>query len=239
MKRFWIFMILIACPATMLGQGSGSGWSGSSSHHSATSMPNTRYGGGGWWGGWDSGWGGSEQTAEGAALQGTAQVLSAAGQYNQATSAAAINLTEAQSNAMRNQVQGVQTFYQMRELGGAEREKERGMHPTPEELARRAHAAAPRDLSPSQMDPVSGVLFWPAALQDASFEANRLALDDYTVRWAKYGVLDYADKVQVRRNIDAMFVTLKSQITSMPPQDYVESRVFLESLLYATTRSMI
>ena len=87
------------------------------------------------------------------------------------------------------------------------------------------------------MDPVSGVLFWPAPFQDASFEAHRLALDDYTVRWVKYGALDYTDKAQVRENIDAMFVMLKSQIASLPPQDYLECRTFLQSLLYATTRA--
>ena len=61
---------------------------------------------------------------------------------------------------------------EMRELGRAVRERERGPRPTPEELARRACAAAPLPLSPSQMDPVSGVLFWPAAFQEAVSKAN-------------------------------------------------------------------
>ena len=51
----------------------------------------------------------------------------------------------------------------------------------------------------------------------------------------KYGGLDYADQRQVRENIDAMFDSLKSQISSIPPQDYVACRTFLQSLLYATT----
>ena len=76
----------------------------------------------------------------GAALQGMSQVISAAGQYNLATSAAAINMTEAESKQLSNNLQGVQTFWPMRDLGRAERAKERGPRPTPEELARLARA---------------------------------------------------------------------------------------------------
>ena len=37
----------------------------------------------------------------------------------------------------------------------------------------------------------------------------------------------------------AMFGVLKSQIDEIPPQEYVACRSFLQSVLYATTRSMI
>ncbi len=228
MKRIWIFMILIACPVMTLGQG------GSGSYQPAVPAPSTTvYGGGGGYG-----YGGA-QTAQGAALQGMSQVISAAGQYNLATSAAAINMTEAQSNQLRNNVQGVETFWQMRNIGRAEREKERGPRPTPEELARRARAGAPRGLSASQIDAVTGALYWPAALQDAMFQAQRSTVDEYTTKWVKYGALDYADQTQVRENIDSMFDGLKSQISSIPPQDYVACRTFLQSLLYATTRTTL
>ena len=138
MKRIWIFMILIACPVMTLGQGSGSAPSGSPPYQPAVPPPSTTvYGGGGGYG-----YGGG-QTAQGAALQGMSQVISAAGQYNLATSAAAVNLTQAESNQLRNNVQGVQTFWQMRDIGRAEREKERGPRLTPEQLARMARDGRP------------------------------------------------------------------------------------------------
>ena len=87
------------------------------------------------------------------------------------------------------------------------------------------------------MDPVSGVLFWPSVLQDPSFETQRTALDELTARWVKYGTLEYPDQTQVRDNVNSLFDTLKSRIASIPPQDYVASRSFLQSLLYATTRT--
>jgi len=167
------------------------------------------------------------------------QVISSAGQYNLATSAAAVNMTEAESNEMRNLIQGVQTFWEIRNLDRMEREYERGPRPTAEELARRARAGVPRALSMKQIDPVSGALLWPLVLQDGRFGAQRAALDEYTARWLKYGGLNYTDRAQVRENIGMMFDILKSQINSIPAQDYVECRTFLQSLLYATTRSVL
>jgi hypothetical protein len=233
MKRICIFMILVACPLLTLGQGSGSGSSGSPSYQPAVPAPTTAvYGGGGY------GYG-SAQTPAGAAMQGMSQVISSAGQYNLATSAAAVNMTEAQSKQLSNNLQGAQTFWAMRDLGRAERAKERGPRPTPEELARMARAGAPSGLKPSQIDPVSGKLYWPSALQDSGFESQRGIVDECTAKWIKYGGLDYADQTQVRENIDSMFDSLKSQISTIPPQDYVACRTFLQSLLYATTRTTL
>jgi hypothetical protein len=238
MQRTWIFLILIACPVMTFGQtgsrpaGSGTNPAPQPPYQPAVAPPTTAvYGGGGY------GYYGGAQTPAGAALQGYSQVISAAGQYNLNTSAAAVNLTQAQSNELRNQVQGVETFWQMRNIGRAEREKERGPRLTPEQLARIAHDGAPRPLTASQMDPVSGVLFWPGALQDPSFEQQRTAIDECTARWVKYGALEFADQNRVRENVNAMFDDLKGRIASIPPQDYVASRSFLQSLLYATTRT--
>jgi hypothetical protein len=191
------------------------------------------YGGGGW--------GGSSgaNTAQGAALQGMSQVISAKGQYNLNTSAAAINMTEAQSNEMRNQVQGVNTFWQMRDIGRAERAKERGPNLTPEQLARMAREGTPRGLTPSQMDPVSGRLNWPDALQDPSFDPQRTELDELCASWAKFGSLDYSQRSKVRQIVDDMFDGLKAQVAKIPPQTYVASRSFLQSLVFAATRTTL
>jgi hypothetical protein len=226
-------MILIGCPVMTLGQTGDSTPGSGPAYQPVVPPPSTTvYGGGGY------GYG-SAQTPEGAALQGMSQVISAAGQYNLATSAAAVNMTQAESNQLRNNVQGVQTFWQMRDIGRTERAKERGPRLTPEQLARMARDGAPRALSASQMDPVSGVLYWPSALQDVALQAQRLLIDEFTAKWVKYGALDYAEQKQVRDNIDTMFDGLKSQIGSVPPQDYVACRTFLQSLLYATTRTTL
>jgi len=148
-------------------------------------------------------------------------------------------LTRAQSNELRNQIERVQTFWIMRAIGAAERERERGPRPTPDELARRARAAAPRVLSTSQIDPVSGALYWPSALQSGSFAAQRSAIDQHTAKWVKYGELGYSDQTEIRENVGTMFNSLKSQISAIPAHDYLACRMFLQSLLYATTKSVL
>ena len=102
-----------------------------------------------------------------------------------------------------------------------------------------ARAGVPSGLTPSQIDPVSGKLYWPSALAGPRFSPQRSVVDECTAKWIKYGGLDYADQTQVRENIDTMFDSLKSQIASIPPQDYMTCRKFLQSLLYATTRTTL
>ncbi len=109
---------------------------------------------------------GTPQTAAGAELQGTAAVIAATGKSDLASSAAAVNLTQAESNALRNRVQAVQTFWDVRNLGRAEREKDRRWPPSKasseEEVAqKKTRTAAPFSLNANQMDPATGALNWP------------------------------------------------------------------------------
>ena len=78
---------------------------------------------------------GVPETADSLALQGTAQVAAAAGQYNLNSSTAALAATEAEKGELQNQVQGVQTFWEARRLGRMERVAELGPQAGPEELA--------------------------------------------------------------------------------------------------------
>ena len=138
MKRFAVIAILLVGPVLAVGQNNQVVPGNEQNRQVITPPPVTQVYNGGY-----GGWGGGGQTPEGAALQGMSQVISAQGQANLANSAAAINWTQAESNSLQNQVQGVQTFWAMRDIGREEREKERGPRPTPEELARRAAPRAP------------------------------------------------------------------------------------------------
>ncbi len=92
-------------------------------------------------------------------------------------------------------------------------------------------------MNTNQIDPVTGQLHWPSALQLPVFNEQREPVDELAAKWVKYGTLDYSDQTTMRQNIDGMFDGLKGQITSIPAQDYVQCRTFLQSLLYATTRT--
>ena len=236
MNRLWLLMMALACPVLTLAQSGPPG----SGHELPPYQPvvpaptTTVYGAGG---GWHGGGGGT--TVAGSALNGMSQVISAAGQYNLATSAAAVNMTQAQSNAMQNQVQSCNTFWELQNIGRAQRAAERGPRSTPEQLARLARMGIPKELTPSQMDPVSGRLNWPDALQDASFDSERREVDELFGKLATYGALGHSDRGQAREVVGAMFEGLKAQVRQIPPQEYVASRNFLQSLAYAATKTLL
>ena len=221
-------------PVMTLGQAPAARPSGGGATYRPAVPPQTTnvYSGGGW-----SGYSNGASTAAGSALNGMSQVISAAGNYNLATSAAAMNMTHVQREEMNNQQQWVNTFYAMRAAGREGRAAERGPNLTAEQIARMARDGAPTPLRPSQMEPVSGRLDWPGPLQDNRFESQRGEVDQLSAKRATYGGLDYTDQSEFREAIDSMFDELKSQIRQIPPQDYVVCRTFLRSLLYAVTRN--
>ncbi len=106
-----------------------------------------------------------------------------------------------------------------------------------QQLARYAIEEAPRPLNPMQADSVSGNINWPSALQLDTFAPARKVVDELFVQRAKYGGLTYSDQMTAKKTIDGMFDSLKAQIKTIPPQDYVECRTFLRSLIYATTKT--
>jgi hypothetical protein len=178
---------------------------------------------------------GVAQTAPGAALQGLAQVTGAVAQQDLALSLAAVNASQAENNALRNNVQNVQTFWEMQNIGRAQRANERGPRATSNEIAQRAHERAQPRLSASQIDPLTGALYWPGPLQDARYDARRSAIDRYAAKWARYGTLDATERKLMRENINGMLDSLKSQMSDIPPREYLNSRSFLKSLLITTT----
>ena len=185
------------------------------------------------------GWPGysSPGTVAGSAMNGMANAISAAGSYNLSTSAAAINMTQAEHNQLQNDMEATNTYFEMRSANRAYRAAEAGPKPTMEQLVRVSKEGAPRQLGASQMDPVSGTLAWPVLLQDDSYKAPRTEVDGLFTKRASLGGLGYTDQNHVRRAVNTMFDTLKSQIRDVPPQDYVASRSFLNSVIYAATKT--
>jgi hypothetical protein len=185
------------------------------------------------------GWGGysSPGTAAGSAMNGMASMMSAAGNYNLSTSAAAINMTQAEHNQLENDMLATDTYFQMRSANKKYREAEAGPKPTMEQLVRISKEGAPRQLASSQMDPVSGTLNWPVVLQDDNYKAPRQQVDELFAKRASQGGLNYPDQSSVKSAVESMFATLKSQIRDIPPQDYVTSRSFLNSVVYAAAKT--
>ena len=237
MNRGYLFFLIMAFPAMILAQSETSQEQRSKAnpapYQPAVPAPSVNMYGGGGWPGYSSG----ALTAAGSAMSGMASVISAKGDYNLSTSAAAINMTQAQKNEIENRQQWTNTYFDMRETNRKAHAAERRPPPTMEQIARMAREGVPKKLQPSQIDAVSGGLNWPSALQDPAFESQRSEVDQLFAARARYGGLSYADQTKVREAVDTMFDALKAQVREMPPPDYVACRTFLQSVTYAATKT--
>ncbi|OHB85183.1 MAG: hypothetical protein A2V98_20430 [Planctomycetes bacterium RBG_16_64_12] len=166
-------------------------------------------------------------------MNGMGNVISSKGNYNLATSEAAINMTQAQQNEIQNHLTYANTYFQMKETNQAYKKAQAKPRPTEEQLARWAREAAPQPVSPSEVDPVSGAINWPNVLQQDSFAAQRTALEQLSAQKAAHGSLSISDEMAARKTIESMFAQLKSQVRDVPTQDYIASKHFLQSMIYA------
>ena len=239
MKRLCFLLILVAFPALILAQPSPqySRPSGSSQPYQPAVPPPSMFGG---YGGWSGDYGGTgASTAAGSAMNGMASVISAKGNYNLSTSAAAVNMTQAQKQEIQNRQQWTNTYFDMRATNKAARQADEGPQPTLEQIARFARDGAPKPLASDQWNPVAGTVNWPALLQQDQFAPQRSELEQLLAKQATYGRLDYSDQTKARENIETMFAGLKSQIKDVPPMDWTASNSFLKSLNYAVTKTVI
>jgi hypothetical protein len=189
---------------------------------------------GGYYGG-----GGHASTLEEGAMNGMANVISAAGDYNLATSAAAVNLTEAQRNDIQNRQMNTQAYFDIRAINRASRAQAAGPKPTMEQLTRIARQGAPEGLQSGQFDPVSGQIAWPKTLLDEIFGLPRATVDQLFVKRAAQGDLGISDHSALRQAVESMSAQLKAHIKDVKPQDYVDARKFLQNVMYtAAQRSL-
>jgi hypothetical protein len=172
-------------------------------------------------------------------MQGLASVISAQGDYNLSTSAAAINMTQAQRQDIQNRQQWTNTYFEMRAANRAATAAERGPPPSQEQLARIAAAGVPKPLPSHEMDPVSGRVTWPTLLADELFAQQRADLERLLAKRAQYGNLGIADQNQAGAAIEGMSAKLQAQIRNVPGQQYVASKEFLKSLMYHMTKTLL
>lgn len=178
-------------------------------------------------------------TPASAALHGMASVISAAGDYNLATSAAAVNMTQAQRNAIQNRQQWTRAYFDLRETNREARAAERGPAPSMEQIARIAHQGVPEPLSPSQLDPVTGRIEWPGVLLDEPFEPQRAELERLFAHRVMYGGLSHTDYRRLHGAIGTMLAGLKEQVDEMPPMDYIACKTFLKGLDHAAMKEQL
>lgn len=183
--------------------------------------------------------GGAGTTPAGSAMTGMSNVISAKGDFALSTSAAAVNMTQAQKQEIQNRQEYTNTYFDMRATNKQARAAEEGPRATMEQLARIAHEDAPKALSPGEMNEVTGKLSWPQALQLDSYAAGRKKLEELFGTYSQMGNLNYADQVKARQIISTMNDQLKAQIRTIPATDYTTCKRFLKSLMYTTCKAQL
>ena len=172
-------------------------------------------------------------TPMGSAMNGMAHVISAQGNYNLATSAAAVNLTQARRNQIQNQMIRENTYFAMKQTNQAYKRAHERPHPTAEQLARIARDGAPKPLTAKEVNPVTGKINWPSVLTQGRFAEGRAKLEALSAKKAAQGSLSFSDQMAARKTIESMFASLNEQIRELPSSDWISGHKFLRSMIYA------
>lgn len=86
-------------------------------------------------------------------------------------------------------------------------------------------------LTPAELDPVTRMIHWPAALQADRFAQRREALEElFTNRQPNEHGAASAFFAQVRQNVDVMKSLLREEIHKMSPAEYMATTRFLDGL---------
>jgi len=171
-------------------------------------------------------------TYEEGVQRGAADIIRSAGAYNLMTSAAMNNVEEARRRYIENRVYGTDQYFEMRRMNREARAAERGPRPTMETLVRLAAARKPNRLSPSELDPITGKITWPALLGEPQFKEDRQKLEEIYLERAFDGQLDLTQLRQVSSSVANMKAGLLKDVKSSEPMLYTQAKAFLEGLAY-------
>jgi hypothetical protein len=170
-------------------------------------------------------------TVGGDIARGQAEFIRAAGEFNLNNSKSAINLQTSKSMEMDNRLRWTETFFEMRRVNRTNRALEAGPRPTMDQVVHYARMQAPRRLSSTQLDPVTGEIVWPPLLTDKAFTDNREILQSkFKQRAQQGGSIDIAQIEEVETAVDDFKDELKEVGLRRSPKRYGAARTFLDSL---------
>jgi hypothetical protein len=169
---------------------------------------------------------------------GMADLVQSAGQANLSNSEASKNYQQAESMNLDNQLKGTQTYFEMRKMNTAYRKEEsqqfKGL--STEDSWRVAQESMPKRLRSTELDPVTGKIYWPMLFQDPRYQNLRQNLDRLFVeRETEHGGISYDNYMQIQQATNTLLAELKKNIDKYQPDDYIKMKGFIESLAYEST----
>ncbi|HVW39153.1 MAG TPA: hypothetical protein VHB99_17680 [Pirellulales bacterium] len=168
--------------------------------------------------------------AEGYAM-GMAAVISSAGFANYMNSAAAINLEQARSAYLDNQIKYTETYYAKKRIHQSYVDSTRKPGMSSQRLAALAKGAPPVPLSEAELDPVTGQIVWPNILRGDEYEPLRQQLDAlFAERAAEGGNISVKETNAIADSSKQLAAELKKRLKDYPSGDYMTAKRFVERL---------
>ncbi len=166
------------------------------------------------------------------ARYGMADVIRARGEAAETTTGAMINYEQAKSAYIDNTHKWTETYWKRKRLGESEIQKDLDKQRATTDYWR-AHreSGAPPRLTPSQLDPTTGKIYWPNTLLDPVFARGRQEIEELFVLRA-HTTSEPTLSRQVRTLSIEMQNELRKHIRDMTPNEYTATKRFLDSLAY-------
>ena len=165
---------------------------------------------------------------------GMAAMVRSAGMATLMTAEASSRFEDARSKYIDNQLHATQAYVERKRILRSYQASIRKPPPTSEQLYRLAAARAPESLSTSQLDPVSGEISWPVVLRDKPFRSYRESTQGFFHEAvAKPDTFSYDSYHQLQEESRQCLAELRSRIKDYRPNDYIQAKKFVDSLIYA------
>lgn len=129
----------------------------------------------------------SASTAAEGAANGMSNIIAAQGQRNLNNSQAAINLTQARSSQIDNQVKSVNAFWEKKDIYDARVQQQMAVTGQRRNLYLQNHGLT--NLTPEEFDRTTGMITWPKVLEQSQYNQYRLVLDKLFKQRAYAGAL--------------------------------------------------
>src|SRR5262245_5587458 len=183
---------------------------------------------------------GFSSTALEGALRGKAAVIDALGNFDVNEGQAAILREHARALDRDNDVQQTVALFAQQALWQQARDSARQARAVRDaegklkfaELRSTVYKRA-YSLSATELNPRTGEIYWPAALQALKFETGRRCVERLYPTLASYPDPQPELVEEIGRHVDALVRTLRTDMCNLPRDEYLAAHKFLRGLKYA------
>ncbi len=153
-------------------------------------------------------------TAAGDAARGMSGIISAQGERNLSNSQAAINLTDARSNQIDNQVKSVNAYWEKKGIYNEHQEAENREIQRQREQYMSTHRL--QSLTPEEFDRATGQVNWLKVLEQPSYDQYRSKLDELFKKRSYQGFLSGDEYLEATNASKQWRALLSSQNKEYP-----------------------